>query len=120
MITGTLAGTVSRWFSDAYPEAPSVEAAALLEAKVGFPAYAGVFAALTGHRLVTMADDEAGTGAAPHVFAASAYRACATLHEIHADGRVNRAEAKAMLADLGELSRLVSDLSAAMARLAEG
>lgn len=120
-VTGASAGSVSRWGAEGYDDTPSLAAAALIELTSGAPHYAALFAELTGHRLVAIADDEAPVPALPtavHELARRVHRALAALHEAQLDGVIVPGEARACLDDLSAITAAAAEVSARLAPIA--
>lgn len=61
-LTGYSPGQISRWQGDAHKDTMPLEAVFLLEFVSQKPTFARALAALTGHRLVPIADGESGAG----------------------------------------------------------
>lgn len=122
-VTGASAGLVSKWGSLDHAEAPSIEAAAVIEAASGAPHYARALAALTGHEVVPIADAEAPrlrlTQAVVRL-GGSAHGVVADLHRALADDVVTPAEAHPLLAAIGRLQSDLTSIAGDLARIAEG
>lgn len=95
-LTGFSAGAISRWQGDAHKDLCPIEVAFLVEFLTQKPIFARALAALTGHKLVLIADDdparaELGMGDLLDL-AASASRLQTTVADALQDGKVSEHE----------------------------
>ena len=98
-MTGFSAGAISRWQGDAHKELVPIETVFLLEHLTQKPIFARALAALTGHRLVPIAEDDP----APELDVAdllavtrSASRFQSVLAEALQDGKITAAERRTL------------------------
>ncbi len=122
-LTGLSAGSISRIQGDAYPDLFPTWAVALLEFKTQKPIFARLFAALTQHSLVAIADDAGPAGSLVGDLVgvtAAAAQVSSSLGAALADGVVTPGEAKASLGTIGQLERQLDTTKAKLAAVAGG
>lgn len=119
-LTGFSQGSISRWQSDAHKDLSPLEVVFLLEFVTQKPVFARALAALTGHRLVPMADDEPAGDLVGDLIKAtgSGARVSAELSTALADGVVTPREAKDVLRVLGEHQDILTDVARKLANVA--
>ncbi|MBB3771550.1 hypothetical protein FHS55_002149 [Angulomicrobium tetraedrale] len=100
-LAGFSAGTISRWGGDAHKDLMPIEVAFLVEFLTQKPIFARALAALTGHKLVPIAEDEdalAELGMADLLdLSASSSRVQTVVADALQDGKVTPAERREIL-----------------------